>query len=197
MSKYRTYPTIFDDAYQIEITKLKEWGYLTPGQVTQAKIKWSLRGEETAVISILIDMNQYNPFIELNYKCNDKPYKYKVFLTSSKSNLNKGQYFYFLCPVTKKKCRKLYLVNEIFAHREAFKGCLYYSQNQSKKTRVIIKSMDSSFKLDDLYSKIYNKNFRKEYSGKPTRKYLRLLKKIRKYEAQRNGYLNVFKSFVF
>ena len=187
MSKYRTYPIIFDDAYQIDIKKLKEWGYLKPGQVIQAKIKWRLRGEETAAISIIVNMNQYNPFIELKYNCNDEHYQYKVYFTSSKSNLNKGQYWYFICPITKKRCRKLYSVNGIFAHREAFKG-LYYSQNQSKKTRAIIKSMECNFKLDDLYSIIYSKSFRKEYSGKPTKKYLKLLKKISKYEGRKNGF---------
>jgi len=37
----------------------------------------------------------------------------------------KGVIWHFLCPATRKRCRKLYLVDTYFLHREAFNGCFY------------------------------------------------------------------------
>jgi hypothetical protein len=34
------------------------------------------------------------------------------------------------------------------------------------------------FKLDNLYEQLYKKHFKKTYAGKPTRRYLRIMKQI-------------------
>jgi len=67
-------------------------------------------------------------------------------------------------------------------HREAFKGCMYDSQTQSKKTRELNRMLEPCFNLDWLYRQIYKKNFKKTYAGKPTKRYLKLLEQIRKAE---------------
>ena len=63
----------------------------------------------------------------------DEPRNYKVYLTSTPSNLNRGEIWYFICPQTKKRCRKLYSIGGYFLHREAFNGCMYKIQIESKK----------------------------------------------------------------
>ena len=35
-----------------------------------------------------------------------------------------------------------------------------------------------SFKLDSLYEQLYQKYFKKSYAGKPTKRYLKLMRKI-------------------
>lgn len=182
MPKPCTLPTLLDEVKQISITKLKEWDYLKPEQIESGAIHWSRDGNSTGSISILVNTNSEQPFLELDYKANDIARKYKVSLVSVDSNLGKGKIWYFLCPNTRRKCRKLYLKGGYFLHREAFRGCMYESQVQSKKDRDMLKVFGSYFKLDNLYNQLYKKNFKKTYAGKPTKRYLKLMKQIQQAE---------------
>ena len=82
---------------------------------------------------------------------------------------------------TKKRCRKSYLVNGYFLHRNAFKG-MYKKQTESKRWRKMSKTFENNYGIDDLYEQIYSKHFRTHYSGKPTKRYLRLMKKLINYK---------------
>ena len=115
MPKFPTYPTLYDEVLQINISKLKEWNYLNPEQLKSGTLTWSSNGEKTASISITVNTND-RPYIELDYKSNDEPRKYKVSLVSIPSNLGKGKIWYFLCPQTLKRCRKLYSISGYFLH---------------------------------------------------------------------------------
>jgi hypothetical protein len=77
-----------------------------------------------------------------------------VQLVSAPSNLGKGFVWYFVCPRPGKRCRKLYLADTYFYHREAFHGCMYESQTQSKKYRQLDKTLGAYFKSDNLYSEL-------------------------------------------
>ena len=76
-------------------------------------------------------MGKPTPYIELDYNYRDKPQNYKVNLVRVPSNLGKDFVWYFHCPKTNKRCRKLYSVNGMFLHREAYKGCMYETQTYS------------------------------------------------------------------
>lgn len=182
MPKFPTFPTLYDDALQLSITKLKEWGYLNPEQIKSTTLTWSSRGNEIGSISITVNTFAENHYIELRYKYKDEPRNYKVSLVSMPSNLEKGVIWYFLCPHTHKKSRKLYLIGGYFLHREAFTGCMYDSQTKSKSYREISKTFGVYFKLDDLYSQLYQKHFKKTYAGKPTKRYLQIMEQIQKTE---------------
>ena len=108
--------------------------------------------------------------------------KYKVQFVSVTSNLGKGVIWYFVCPRTGKRCRKFYLADTYFYHREAFKGCMYEKQTQSKKSRYLDKMLGAYFKTVHLFEQLYKKNFKKQYAGKPTKKYLKLTQQIQKAE---------------
>lgn len=183
MPKPYTFPTLYNEALQLSISKLKGWGYLAPGQIKSGTINWSRHGESTGSISITANTRSEQPYIELDYKYRDEPRKYKVYLTSTPSNLNRGEIWYFICPQTKKRCRKLYSIGGYFLHREAFNGCMYETQTQSKKYRQLDKTLGAYFKSDNLYSELYKKNFKKTYAGKPTKKYLRIMEQIQKAES--------------
>jgi len=178
MPKPHTFPTLYNEALQIHISKLKEWGYLNTKLIKKGTITWSSNGEKTASISITVNTYIEEPYIELDYKFNGDPRKYNVRLVSLPSNLGKGRIWYFLCPVTNKRCRKLYSIGGYFLHREAFNGCMYESQTQSKKYRELDKTLGAYFKTDELYEQLYKKHFKKYYKGKPTKRYLRLIEKI-------------------
>ncbi|MGI6079083.1 MAG: hypothetical protein ACOYCB_13185 [Fastidiosipilaceae bacterium] len=183
MPKPYTFPTLYNEALQISISKLKEWEYLDPEQIKSGTITWSRNGSQTGSISIKVNTKSEQPYIELDYKYRDEPRNYKVRLVSIPSNLGKGLIWYFLCPHTKKRCRKLYSIGGYFLHREAFNGCMYETQTQSKKYRQLDKTLGAYFKIDNLYSELYKKNFKKTYAGKPTKRYLRIMEQIQKAES--------------
>jgi hypothetical protein len=183
MPKPYTFPTLYNEALQISISKLKEWEYLDPEQIKSGTITWSRNGSQTGSISIKVNTKSEQPYIELDYKYRDEPRNYKVRLVSIPSNLGKGLIWYFLCPHTRKRCRKLYSIGGYFLHREAFRGCMYETQTQSKKYRQLDKTLGAYFKSDNLYSELYKKNFKKTYAGKPTKRYLRIMEQIQKAES--------------
>lgn len=183
MPKPHTFPTLYNEALQIDISKLKGWGYLDPEQIKNGTINWSRNGNPTGSISIKVNTHSEQPYIELDYKYRDEPRNYKVYLTSTPSNLNRGEIWYFLCPQTNKRCRKLYSIGGYFLHREAFNGCMYETQIQSKKYRLLDKTFGAYFKSDTLYRELYKKDFKKTYAGKPTKKYLRIMEQIQKAES--------------
>lgn len=183
MPKPHTFPTLYNEALQIHISKLKGWGYLDPKQIKSGTLNWSRNGNPTGSISIQVNTQSEQPYIELDYKYRDEPRKYKVYLTSTPSNLNRGEIWYFICPQTKKRCRKLYSIGGYFLHREAFNGCMYETQTQSKKSRYLDKTLGVYFRTDQLFEQLYQKHLKKQYAGKPTKKYLKLTQQIQRAES--------------
>lgn len=183
MPKQSTCPIIFDEVLKIKISDLKRFGYLKYGLKISTDLTWNRNGQKIADIDIIIDMDRNAPYMELNYRCNNKPINYCVKIISMTSNLGKGEVFYFQCPQTMKKCRVLYQVGGYFLHREAFTGCMYEKQTESKRARTQTKMIDTVFRTDVLYEQLYSKHFKKMYAGKPTKKYIKLMKKIRQAES--------------
>lgn len=186
MPKPHTHPPLYDEVLQLQISKLSQWSYLKENNVKRGEISWSSSNsygkENRGKITVLVNMNNEISHIELDYNYKDEPRNYKIKLVSIPSNLGTGKIWYFLCPITKERCRKLYLIEGYFLHRKAFKGCMYESQIQTKKWRKMEKLYGCYFDLDNLYAKLFKKGFKKTYKGKPTKKYLKLMKKIRQAE---------------
>ena len=178
MPKPHTFPTLFDDLKVVSISYLTKYGYLKPNQWQSGTITWSSNGIKTGSISIQVNTQSEQPYIELDYKCNEAPINYRVQLFSAPSNLGKGVVWYFVCPRTGKRCRKLYLADTYFYHRSAFNGCMYEKQTQSKKSRYLDKTLGEYFQTDQLFEQLYKKHFKKQYAGKPTKKYLKLTQQI-------------------
>lgn len=183
MPKSSTYPTLYNEALQIHISKLKGWGYLDPNQIKSGRLNWSRNGNPTGQISIEANTHSEKPYIELDYKFKGEPRNYKVYLVSIPSNLNRGKVWYFVCPHTNKRCRVLYSIGGYFYHRAAFRGCMYEKQTQSKTYRVLEKTLGAYFQSDQLYEQLYKKHLKKQYAGKPTKKYLKLSQQIQKAES--------------
>ena len=183
MPKPHTFPTLYDDLKTVSISFLTRHGYLKPNQRQGGSITWSRNGSQTGSISIRVSTQPENPYLELYYKCNEAPINYRVQLISVPSNLGKGVVWYFVCPHTGKRCRKLYLADTYFYHRSAFKGCMYEKQTLSKRTRNWDKHFSYLYLTDKIYQQINAKHFKKTYSGKPTKKYLKLTKRIERAES--------------
>lgn len=185
MAKEQTYPILFDEVLCIDISNLKRWGYLNENKTIQTNYQWNRNGERFAEISIFVNMAESIPYVHLKYNHQGEPKEYKVKLFWKESNLNKGKIWFFICPNTFKYCRKLYLVSGYFLSREAFKGynCMYEKQTYSKYKRNLDKTFGAFYGCDKAYEQLYSKHFKKYYAGKPTRKYLKILKEVKKSES--------------
>lgn len=183
MPRYSNLPTLFDNALQINISKLKEWGYLMPNIQKAGTLTWSRRGEQTGSISITVSTFEGNEYLKLKYNFRDEPREYKIRLVRKPTNLGIGEMWFFRCPSTGKPCRKLYSIGGYFLHREAFKGCFYEKQIQSKYARFLDQKFGSYFGSDKLYEQLYKKHLKKTYAGKPTKKFLKLSKEIQRAES--------------
>ncbi|WP_236974734.1 hypothetical protein [Membranihabitans maritimus] len=178
MSKFSNFPTLIDQMRTLEISVLKKEGLLKPNTFSAVYINWRRNGQKIARIHVLIDTVDAMPYIKLNYYYGKEHRQYKVKLVSQPSNLGKGKVWYFLCPHTSKRCRKLYNKDGYFFHRDAFDNCIYESQARSKKMRKIEKRFGSYFDRDKIFEERLKKYFKTHYDGKPTKRFLRLQKKI-------------------
>lgn len=167
-------PVLFDKTLQLSISDLKKWGYLEPNRTVDDKITWSKNGRETGSISIYLNTYPEQSNIELDYKFKGEPRNYIIRLIKIPSNIGKGFIWYFLCPMTNKKCRKLYSIDGYFFHREAFKKGMYQSQTRSKQYRLLEQTFGKYFKSEKLVEQFYYKHSRRFYGGKPTKKNHRL-----------------------
>ena len=179
MPKIPTFPTILDNVKQIPISKIKEWGYLESETLKSGTMSWSQNGQQLGNIRIKSNMTAVEPFIHLSYTYNkEESVSYKVRLVSVPSNLGVGKLWYFLCPETGKRCRKLYGAGKYFLHREAFPDAMYESQTLSKHGRELSRYFSLYGSLDELYEELYSKGFTTHYNGKKTKRYKEILSKI-------------------
>jgi len=183
MPRPRTFLTLYDNLKTITISFLSKHGYLKPNRCQSGTITWSRDGYTTGSISILVNTQSESPYLELSYKYNETLINYRVQLVSFPSNLGKGIVWYFLCPRTGKRCRKLYSAGAYFYHRSALRGCVYEKQTHSRKLRLLYKTMGACFQKEQLYDALYKKHLKKQYAGKPTKKYRRIMEQLHKAES--------------
>lgn len=182
MPKPYTFPTLFDEVKTVSISNLRKWGYLKPGIYRTGTITWSRNGTVNSSIGIAVNTKAESPYLEFSYTYGEQPIRYKVELTTVPANIGKGKVWYFVCPSTGRNCRVLYSVGSLFLHRHACKGYMYEKQTYSQKNRGIMRMYEKVFNSDKLYEQLYNKHFKRSYAGKPTKRFLRLMQKIRESE---------------
>ncbi len=174
MPRQYSFPCYFDELLQISISDLKRWNYLNNKKKSSGVLTWSVRGEKTGSISFTIDTITDIPNMELNYKVNNMSYSITVNLTTKESNLKTGKIWYFLCPYTGKRCRKLYFKDDKFAHREAHTNCMYELQTFSKKDRDLVRLMTPKFEEKKLSNELDVKHFKRYYAGKETKRFKKI-----------------------
>ena len=193
MPKPQTNPTLYDDLHTITISFLKKQGYLKPNQWRSSTITFTRNGKKIGSTLIKVNTQPGSEYIELEYTCNGNPINYKVQLVRVISNIGKGLVWYFICPYTGKRCRNLYLADTYFYHRSAFKGCMYRSQIESKINRTITQKYKPMHKGNE-YDQLQKKYFKLYYNGLPTKRYLRIMKKINKSNSLPDLFFNKFRT---
>lgn len=182
MGRLSTFPILLNECRTIDISNLKRWGCIKPGVRVSNTINWNYNGHREASISFTVDMQAESPHLKLTYLSCGRLISYKVMLIAVPANIGKGIVWFFICPKTGKRCRKLYLINSFFLHRSAFTGCLYEKQTYSHKIRNKFKYHEKVFGVEEIYDQLDSKYFKTQYAGRPTRRYLQLMKKINAYE---------------
>jgi hypothetical protein len=182
MPKPHTFPLLFDEVNQLSTTMLKKYQYLEKNTLKSGVFSWLRNGIEIGSIRVHTRIYDTRGTITLMYSCNGTDYNYKVRLVTIPSNIGNGVLWYFICPFTGKRCRKLYLISERFMHRTALSSGMYTTQTHSKKWRDIEKIYGNYFDVDSYYRQLYKKHFKKYYNGKPTKRYKMLMEKIKDAE---------------
>tara|TARA_R110002124_G_scaffold17532_3_gene73475 strand:- start:358407 stop:359009 length:603 start_codon:yes stop_codon:yes gene_type:complete len=181
MPKQSTFPIILDECKTISISNLRKWGNLRAKTVLRSTITWSNRyNEVTSSCSLTTVMQRDNEYIQLDYKSNGTSHNYIIRLVWLPSNLGQGfgKVWYFICPFTGRRCRKLHLISERFMHRSNLPSGMYECQTKSKKWRNLEKRFGAYFDLEKNYKKLHSKHFKTHYNGKPTKRYLKLMEKV-------------------
>lgn len=107
---------------------------LRPAAYQYNTFKWTQGGREVSCIAIATDTRGEIPTVRFVYNYNGSLVDYTAPLRFQPSNLNRGGFYMFVCPVTGRTCRKLYLVGGRFVSRFAFRA-LYDKQTQSRTQR--------------------------------------------------------------
>jgi hypothetical protein len=174
---------------RIELSYLFKNKLIQKNQNIRCEYYWNNRGEKTGSIGIETMFNDSEKWIRLYYTISynqgtKKDFDYKINLEPVKSNLGRGNVYYFECPETLNRCRILYKAygSEIFKSRGAYMRPVYYIyQALSKKSYYLQRHFDLNEKLKKLY---YQKRYFKEsYRGHITRAFQRVenLEKKRHY----------------
>jgi len=177
MPRFTNFPSLYDEVSTLSASSLNKWGYLKKGNIKTGVITWRRCGEVSARINITLDWDE-KPILTLFYNSSGEDISYNVELVSIPSNLGIGRVWYFICPATKKRCRKLYNVGKFFLHRDAFPYALYEKQTYSETRRAMNVAFRYDLLVGNVYDEINSKHFKKTYRGKPTRRYSQLLDKL-------------------
>jgi len=170
---------------------------MEPGSFKSGQLKWSRRGQEIGSINASVDLRR-SPVVFLSYTYNkEEQVKYKVNLVSVESNLGIGKIWYFICPHTGKRCRKLYSAGKYFLHRDAYPNAMYECQTYSKKGRMIDKVCKIMNGSEKLYSELYSKHFKTHYAGKPTKRYKQILNELEFIRQNQDQAFRVFEQELY
>lgn len=171
------FSTLYDKAFQLNISNLKKQGYLSPNKKTLLM----LRNGQVLVL-VVGSSSKKSSHVQLIYTYKGVKYDYKIPIVTALSNLGKGEIHYFYCPTAQKRCRKLYFMKGRFGHREAFSKCSYSIQVKSKKQREGQQILNKLDQKENAIIKMNSKYFKKFYDGNPTQHYLQLVRKIKNAE---------------
>ena len=184
MAKTPTFPLIIDRCLTVSIADLKRWGCLKLEYLKSGSVYWGRGGERFASIGYqsLVSVALGETFIQFNYAYDGQPVQYHVPLIPVPANIGKGLVWFFRCPFTGQRCKKLHLIEGRFMHRSAVRGAMYKRQTDSKKWRLVNRFFDMSEIQADVWNAMQKPYFKAEYQGKETRRYTRLIRKVERAE---------------
>lgn len=173
MPRLPTFPDCIDEVEQISIADLKRFGLLRPkGLEMQKEVVSTGYYRE---MRMRISVNLISKLVMLEFAVGDNKSTQLIRLESRPSNLGKGQVWYFVCPVSNRLCRKLYMLEDQFLSRFAYPGVMYSSQIEKKTFRGLRSALELAEKRKQAIETLKRKYAKPFYRGKPTTSFRRLL----------------------
>jgi hypothetical protein len=170
MPRPRTDPPTTDFTQKFHILDLHRWGYLQPGNWTfKITFRNPYTGEPTGQIATELAMTETGGWLRLRYSVKAVPYDYLIQIEAVTSNLGRGVYYLFRCPLSGQR-------TPYFAHRAAL-GVKYETQYVAGPFGAVLPYFKRHCRAIKELEKPQRK---KEYAGKPTRWYLAALKALGK-----------------
>ncbi|EAZ83046.1 hypothetical protein [Algoriphagus machipongonensis] len=117
----------------------------------------------------------------LDYYIHGIPKEQFIEIIFETSNLGIGETWYFLCPVTNKKCRKLVLSQGKFIHQSTIKGIHYIQQTESTPKRKSMKWIRRYKKYQELEKRQRQKYYKPTYGGNLSRLAIRATQALHRY----------------
>lgn len=177
MGRRSTGAWTINDGRQIQISQLIKADVVRWGHSTTANWGWKVDGvvkSDIWINAIYNDSEQYVRFI-YNITRNGEQIKmdYKIGLLERPSNLGIGKVLFFICPVSQKPCRKLYIAYDstFFKCREAYRNRIYYPMQLAGKLGM---NNDRYWKLEQQIKELEKGRTTYSYAGKITRRAARL-----------------------
>lgn len=183
MPKLPKFTYCLDEVKQVSISHLTSLGFLRPNAKVVGAVGWSIGGEPSG--SITIEANLQMRYVELRYIFDGTPINDRVLLEGVKRHFG-GEEWYFVCPTTGKRCKKLYYIDGSFRSRFAYPSAIYTCQTYSKTARAMIGFYSAVDGVDQFHSKPYS---RTHYNGKITKRFARFLERERRASRLSSLYL--------
>jgi hypothetical protein len=182
MAKTATFPLIIDRCLTVSIADLKRWGCLKPGYRLTGIAYWMQGSERVASVGYnsFLAPDADGSFITFDYRHDGQPVKLHLPLISAPANIGKGRVWFFRCPATGQRCKKLHLINGRFMHRSAVREAMYKQQTQSKKWRQISRFFDMYEIQEAVLAELTKPGFKEKYRGRETRRLTQLIRKVEK-----------------
>lgn len=141
---------VFEDGFPLDLGKLIRDGLIRPGMWKSSLIwRWVRTGEETASANYIATMDEAarSGVLQLSYRMTVRGEQHDIVEPIPLEALPQpfgGLMWYFRCPVTERRCRKLYLLpgGLRFAARQAWRAG-YLSQRQAPHDRAL----EQAFKI--------------------------------------------------
>jgi hypothetical protein len=169
MGRHTTGIATAEGSRRLDLSYFLKKGFFKPNSEFIGTLSWSNGGN----IRIEACINGEDRYLRLKYTCStysqeETDYDYKIFLTSIPSNLGRGEVWYFVCPVTGERARKLYSCYNscIWKSRAAYRNRIYYNSQLSSKLDYYNDKYWHCYKVMEKLQKMQKRKF---YKGKKTR----------------------------
>ena len=154
---------------RLNLSQLMQKGYIARDRMVRGEITWN----NDAKVSFESMHHKNEGYLRVIYKVTNRhtgevtDYDYKIFYTSIPSNLGRGEVLYFVCPVSGRACKVLYMAYgyDKFTSREAYQHRIYYESQRCSKVGVIFHRRLQS---EERYKALKIKREYNTYKGHPT-----------------------------
>jgi len=124
-----------EETLRLDMPLLRRLGFLRPGAIATGPVRWTRGGEPSGSISLKVDLSSLDDaHAVLTYAADGKPTVQRVQLVAEPCRFG-GHRFYWLCPVTWRRCTVLAYAGGRFASRQA-QRLTYATQSEDALDRL-------------------------------------------------------------